>query len=241
MSATTKTLTVLHAEPQPAEASLLTQIMDHMTALATQGPRVSPIGINTFAELEKFAERAARSGMVPNTFSGKPDAIIIAVQMGSELGLAPMQSLQCIAVVNGRPSVWGDAIPGLCKASAFFDDIVETMEGSGDQMTAVCSAKRKGKQPSIQRFSVADAKRAGLWGKAGPWTQYPQRMLQMRARSFACRDAFPDVLKGLRAAEEAFDTPADVADDFRRSFGTTSIAEHDAANEAIPLAEPAAP
>jgi hypothetical protein len=34
-------------------------------------------------------------------------------------------------------------------------------------------------------------------------------MLQMRARGFALRDAFPDVLKGLITAEEAQDMPVD--------------------------------
>ena len=54
---------------------------------------------------------------------------------------------------------------------------------------------------------MADAKRAGLAGKSGPWTQYPRRMLQMRARGFALRDAFPDLLRGLVTAEEAMDYP----------------------------------
>ena len=52
-----------------------------------------------------------------------------------------------------------------------------------------------------------DAKRAGLLGKKGPWTEYPQRMLQMRARSWALRDGFADVLKGLSVREEAQDIP----------------------------------
>jgi len=52
---------------------------------------------------------------------------------------------------------------------------------------------------------VEDAKRAGLWAKQGPWTAYPKRMMQMRARGFALRDAFPDVLKGMITAEEAQD------------------------------------
>ena len=73
-------------------------------------------------------------------------------------------------------------------------------------MTAVCKTSRKGKDANVvARFSVADAKKAGLWGKAGPWSQYPKRMLQLRARGFALRDAFPDVLKGLVTAEEAQD------------------------------------
>jgi hypothetical protein len=59
----------------------------------------------------------------------------------------------------------------------------------------------------VVQFSVTDAKKAQLWGKGGPWSQYARRMLQMRARGFALRDAFPDVLRGLITAEEAQDYP----------------------------------
>lgn len=163
----------------------------------------------TFGELRDFAMVAARSGMVPQTYQNKPDAIIIAVQMGSELGLSPMQALSNIAVVNGRPSVWGDAMPGLCRQSAVCDDIEEWFEGDGETLTAHCRATRVGKKPIHQQFGVSDAKKASLWAKAGPWTQYPRRMLQMRARGFALRDAFPDVLRGLISYEEAMDIPRD--------------------------------
>ena len=57
----------------------------------------------------------------------------------------------------------------------------------------------------VKTFSYEDAKRAGLWGKQGPWTQYPQRMAQMRARSWAVRDAFPDLLRGISVYEEQQD------------------------------------
>ncbi|BCZ76017.1 hypothetical protein [Komagataeibacter phage phiKX1] len=184
-----------------------------MNTLTTQN-HTPAIQIASFDQLVKFADIASRSGMVPAAYNGKPQAVLIAVQMGSELGLAPMQSLQNIAVINGRPSVWGDALLGLVKASPVCDDVVETMEGEGDALTAICVAKRKGKSPVEARFSVEDAKNAGLWSKQGPWKQYPKRMLQMRARGFALRDAFPDVLRGLISAEEAADIPQD---DFRQS------------------------
>jgi hypothetical protein len=63
--------------------------------------------------------------------------------------------------------------------------------------------------PITRRFSIGEAKRASLLGKPGPWQEYPSRMLRMRARSFAARDAFPDVLRGIRAVEELRDIPAD--------------------------------
>lgn len=79
-----------------------------------------------------------------------------------------------------------------------------------DRTRAICTVWRKGQaEPTTRTFSIADAKRAKLWGKPGPWTEYPARMLQMRARSFALRDAFPDVLKGLRTVEELQDIPPD--------------------------------
>lgn len=168
---------------------------------------------STFGELMQFGAMASKSKMVPPSFHGKPEDIVLAIQMGSELGLAPMQALQGIAVINGRPSVWGDALIGLCRASPACEDIAERIEGEGDQRKAFCVAKRRGASPVTGVFSVADAKKAGLWGKAGPWQQYPDRMLQMRARAFALRDAFPDVLKGLHVAEEARDIPAK-PDDF---------------------------
>jgi hypothetical protein len=151
----------------------------------------------------------AASDFAPKDFRGKPESCLLAIQHGSEIGLSPMQSLQNIACINGRPAIWGDAALAVAMASAVCESVTETIDGEGDNMVATCNAKRRGyERPTVVRFSVADAKKAGLWGKTGPWTQYPRRMLQLRARGFALRDAFPDVLKGLVTAEEAHDYPA---------------------------------
>lgn len=179
------------------------------TRVAQHAPTLhaSPLNPRTFQELMHFSKIAAESGMVPRDYVGKPAAIVIACQMGAELGLAPMQSLQNIAVINGRPSVWGDTLLALVRSSPICDDVVETIEGEGSATTAVCVAIRKGKKPVENRFSFADAQNAGLLNKPGPWKSYPRRMLQMRARGFALRDAFPDVLRGLITSEEAQDIP----------------------------------
>jgi hypothetical protein len=133
---------------------------------------------------------------------------MLAIQHGSEVGLSPMQSLQSIAVINGRPTIWGDAALALVQSSPVCEYVREYTEGEGDGLVAVCEAKRKGyPQPTVVRFSMADAKRAGLAGKTGPWSQYPARMLTLRARGFALRNAFADALRGLITAEEAQDYP----------------------------------
>ena len=180
---------------------------------------------HTFSEAVQFANLIAKSTMVPAEYRGKPENILLAVQWGGELGLSPLQALQNIAVINGKPSVYGDAMLGLVRGSHLCDDVIERIEGTGESMAAVCEARRRGSAPVTARFSVADAKAAGLWGKAGPWKQYPQRMLQMRARGFALRDAFPDVLRGILSAEEARDTPV------RGMLDVTPLAASDVAAE----------
>ena len=162
----------------------------------------------TLTEAIQFSDMLASSSMVPKAYQGKPQDILVCVQWGYEMGLAPMQALQNIAVINGKPSVYGDAMMALVQASAVCEDVEEFFEGEDTpNPVAVCVAKRKNRKPVIAKFSLEDAKRAGLWGKQGPWSAYPKRMMQMRARGFALRDAFPDVLKGLISAEEAADYP----------------------------------
>ena len=159
-------------------------------------------------EAIQFSDLLASSSIVPKAYQGKPQDILVCVQWGYEMGLAPMQALQNIAVINGKPSVYGDAAMALVQASPVCEDVEEFFENEGSpNPIAVCVAKRKGRKPVIVKFSVEDAKRAGLWGKQGPWSAYPKRMMQMRARGFALRDAFPDVLKGMITAEEAQDYP----------------------------------
>jgi hypothetical protein len=164
----------------------------------------------TFSEAKDFASELANSNLVPKNYAGKPLDILVAIQWGTEIGLAPMQALQNISVINGKPSVYGDAAMALVQAHPACEGVEEFFEGEGTpNPVAVCIAHRRGRKPVTARFSVEDAKRAGLWNKQGPWTQYPKRMLQMRARGFALRDAFPDALKGLITAEEAQDYPSD--------------------------------
>ena len=156
-------------------------------------------------EAMRFADMLASSSIVPKDYVGKPGNCLVAIQWGMELGLQPMQAMQSIAVINGRPSLWGDAMLALVKAHPAFEWIKEECDGT----VAICTIKRRGEPEVVQSFSLEEAKRAGLTGKAGPWIQYPKRMLQMRARGFALRDAFPDALRGVVSAEEARDTPAE--------------------------------
>lgn len=162
-------------------------------------------GILNPANLHEALEMAGvlcKSSLIPKDFQGNAGNVLVAIQWGMELGLAPMQALQSIAVINGRPSLWGDAVIALCKAHPVCEWVREYEEDG----VAVCVTQRRGDpEPVERRFSMDDAKRAGLLGKPGPWTQYPRRMMQMRARSWCLRDAYPDLLRGMAVAEEQQD------------------------------------
>jgi hypothetical protein len=111
------------------------------------------------------------------------------------------------------PSLWGDGLLAVVRASGLMVDIAETVhfDDKGSPEAATCIVWRVGQKTPVQRmFTRAQAQKANLWSKQGPWSNYPQRMLAMRARAWALRDGFADVLRGMRSAEEVEDTPRDI-------------------------------
>jgi hypothetical protein len=156
----------------------------------------------------RFANAIVASGFAPRGME-KPEAVLVAIQLGAELGLTPMAALQNTAVINGRPAIYGDAALALVRASGLLESFNEEEVGEAgkDSFGVRVTAVRRDGSKGCETFTVADAKAAKLWGKAGPWTDYPRRMLKFRARGFVLRDVFGDVLKGLRTAEEVRDYP----------------------------------
>jgi hypothetical protein len=160
---------------------------------------------STLENAIRVSEIIAASSFCPTTMKGKPGDVLVCMQFGQELGLKPMASIQNIAVINGRPSIWGDAMLAVCQQSPDFEYMKEDFDSK--TMTATCTVKRKNEPEHTVNFSKEKATKANLWGKAGPWTQYPERMLQMRARGFGLRDKFSDLLRGIIIKEEAEDYP----------------------------------
>lgn len=172
---------------------------------AANVPNLTPQNLK---EAIDFCERLAKTNFVPKDYQGKPGEILAAIQFGAEVGLGPMQSLQSIAVINGRPSLWGDALLGLVQGSGLLEWINETETAD----SATCEVKRKGdKMVCKVTWTHADTIKAGLASK-DIHAKYPKRMRANRARNFALRNKFADVLKGLISREEAEDYPTVIAE-----------------------------
>lgn len=148
-----------------------------------------------------FCEVIAESGIVPNHYlqaKNPQAALFAALQLGAEVGLSPMASIQSIYIVNGYPKIWGESALALCRQSGKMEYFREWSDGKDLQYTAYCETKRVDDDfPVKQQYSLEDAEFAGLLSKSGPWHTDPKRMCQWRARQRCLSDAFPDVLKGL--------------------------------------------
>lgn len=178
-----------------------------MNAVTTTQPRpqivaggsVAALVPQSLDEAFRVSQAIAASGLAPRGLE-KPEQIMVAIMAGAELGFAPFQSLQSFAVVNGRPTLWGDGLVAVVRRNGC------TIREWHEDDTAFCEVKRPDTGETILRsFSQADAAKAGLSGKTGPWQQYPQRMRAMRARAWAVRDGCADMLRGFQVAEEVQD------------------------------------
>ncbi|MGB0686121.1 MAG: hypothetical protein ACPGQD_08100 [Planctomycetota bacterium] len=203
--------------------------------LPTEQPRTataltanSPLGkaenwtdIQSYAEALQMADLVSRSSFCPKAFQGNPGDIVVAWYFGKQLDLPPLVALQNLAVINGKPCIYGDAIPALCMSHPDFMGTKVVWGDNEDELDCTVIVKRKMPDGAVEEFkghfSKAKAEQAKLWGKTDkygkptPWVLYPHDMVQRRAASRAWRAAFSDRLMGLTSSDEAEDIrPVDV-------------------------------
>ena len=165
------------------------------------GNRVLAIVPQSLEDTFRIARYVFESGLAPKG-ARNAEAVTVILLKGLELGIKPMAALEGITVINGKASVGGNLALSLARASGLLENFVEECDG----IAAICTVRRKGDSfDTVASFSVDDAKAAGLWNREGPWRSYPKRMLLMRARGFALRDAFGDILGGMILTEELED------------------------------------
>lgn len=194
------------ANPDPKTAQAVAKLQPPPF---TTGGKLAPLIPHNIDEAWRLSKYIAESGLAPSSMR-QPAQIMAAIMAGAEVGLPPLQAVQSIAIINGRPAMWGDGLLAIVLARKV--KVEEWMTGTGDERVAYCKVTRPDTKQVIERyFSVEDAKEAKLWGKKGrdgqdtPWITYPRRMLQMRARSWAIRDGAADITRGIMVREEVED------------------------------------
>lgn len=156
------------------------------------------LALRSMADMIAWAESVIRSGFAPRGFV-KSSQILVAAQMGNELGLGPAASLRAMYVPpSGRPTLYAEAAHALVLRSGLLEDFKNgEPSGEGDDRAATFQVKRRGMAWKSVSFSVRQAKAAGLVKKDSGWEKYQDRMLKARAKAWALHDVFPDLLLGM--------------------------------------------
>lgn len=161
-------------------------------------------------EVKRMAQWAAVGGMAPKSLTENKNveqataACAIAIMAGAELGLTPMMSLRSYAVVNGRPTLWGDGLIAVVMKSPLYK--AGSLKRGYDDAKKLgwCEAERTDGTKWREEFTEAQAKKAGLLNKKGPWQEYPDVMMTRRAISKCLNFLFADVLGGFVTEDEAY-------------------------------------
>ena len=147
--------------------------------------------------LKNQAQSFLKSGLLPSNIT-TPEAVVVIILKGRELGIPPFQALSHINVISGKPSTSSELMRAL---------IFKNLPGSKLKFVETSSecciieAARPGEEYSRFVYSIEDAKRALLTSKK-PWKENPQAMLIARCTSLVARTLFPDAISGLSYTPE---------------------------------------
>lgn len=158
-------------------------------------------------EAFRLSKALALATLLPGDLRGKPSDVLAILLYGQDLGLTPMQSIQGIYVVKGKPQLAAQTWTGLARRAGHKVRIVESTDKQCTVMIVRCDDPD---YPHSETFTIDDAIRAGLCrrddkgnivaksskGDALPWQAYTKTMLRNRALSNAGKVACPEVAMG---------------------------------------------
>lgn len=148
-----------------------------------------------------------RAGSIlPEAYRGKPANVLIAVGLGSSMGLSPAESLYRISVIKGKPTAGAELIAANVRKAGHK---LRVTTGDGT-VTATILRSDDPDFPFTVTRDMAWAQRMGL-AQNDNYKKQPETMLQWRAISAVARLACPEALYGVTYTPEEVETAPDVA------------------------------
>lgn len=148
-----------------------------------------------------YAKAMAVSNLLPVAYQNHPENVLVALEQGRALGIAPIQAMNQINVIKGKPALSADLIAALVRRAG------HRLRVEGDDTYAQATVIRADDPdyvPKPVRWDMERAKRAGLLGNPS-WQKYPAAMLRARAISEAARAWANDALYGFIYTPEELD------------------------------------
>lgn len=186
---------------------------------------VSLVGqLNDLDQAHRYAQALALSSLLPEKLVGKPANVLAVMLYGQQIGLTPMQAIQSIYVVNGRPSMSGQLWLSKVREAGHAAYIPCTVcwqapaapvhkgteqdhryEPDHDEQRCSFTIVRKDSgEEHTETFTWEQAVKAKLTGK-DVWKSWPKRMLMWRAVSNCATVICPEVALGFGAEDPEVD------------------------------------
>lgn len=250
------------------EAFELSQRIAKMLASSTLVPEQYRAVIKVKAGKDQFGNMTYRDEENPNGLSN----CVIALNMANRMGADPLMIMQNLYLIEGRPSWSSQFIMASINSCGRFSALRFELEDLGEKeveyqetswnnrqkqtitkkvkinnisCVAWAIERETGDRIESSKITMEMAVKEGWYGKNGSkWQTMPEQMLRYRAASFFGRVYAPELLMGLRSAEEEQDriidvTPqeqagkADYSQLKREILGVKSPAELDALEELV--------
>ena len=166
----------------------------------SQAPSAVPNRM-TFEQKLVYRKQLAPADLLPKSYRDKPGNVLLAVEFGESLGLAPVQAIQQLHVIEGQPTCKPSLMVSLVRRAGHtfrISVVYDEKDKAKTNPTAIAQIWRSD-DPKFEyrsEWTLARAATAGL-SKRDMWLKYPQAMLKARATSEVCRDACPEALCGV--------------------------------------------
>lgn len=133
-----------------------------------------------------------------------PEAAMAIMLKGYEVGLSLTASFEFVQVIQGRPTLSPRGALALIQQSPSFIGmrIEDIKDSNGNPQACRVSMKRKNGFEYTVEYTMEEAQQAGLVKKESGWDKYPSNMLRWRAIGFCADVVFPDVIGGMKRADE---------------------------------------
>lgn len=166
--------------------------------------------ISAFEDGQRMATLLAKSKLIPTTFQGNLPDCLIALELAMRIGVSPMAVMQNTFIIHGRPGYSAQFVIAMINSSGKYSPLRFELTGQGENRSCMAWAYELSSGDKLEGtpVSLQMAKDEGWMGKAGSkWQTMPELMLRYRAAAFFGRMYAPELLMGMRTAEELHDEP----------------------------------
>jgi hypothetical protein len=197
---------------------MTTEVKPGNALVTTQNPEGVFTGIQQFENAQRIAKALASSALVPREYQGQQGLAntLVAMEIANRMNLSPLQVMQNLHVIQGRPSWSSQFIIAMINGCGRFSPLDYEVAGEGDSLSCIAYATElsSGKVLKGPAVTMAMAKREGWATKSGSkWQTMPELMIRYRSAAFWGRLYVPEFLVGMKTQEEVIDVePVEISE-----------------------------